>query len=252
MATQGLDDLVRSLPLIMTAAVLALLVALLLRARRLGQQRRQDHNRSTRAAVSDALSVPPEREGALHPTRRAASDLPEVGARQAHAPTQFPSTDATATPTAPVRAEPLQPNRPATAEAATAGPVEAPPLRRTADQIRTDLVRAEGADRTHMIADLHLKLGEALIGLGDPAAAAAELRKAIVSASRLRQHGTHASARLHLGDLAERQGDLTTACEHWQIARSLFQELAVRDRLAEAEHRMRRIGCPTDWVLNDF
>ena len=47
-------------------------------------------------------------------------------------------------------------------------------------------------------------------------------------------------------------GDLTTACEHWQIARALFHELKQGRDHAAVETRMLRNGCPTDWVLTDF
>jgi hypothetical protein len=112
--------------------------------------------------------------------------------------------------------------------------------------------RAEAAGETAALAELNLELAERHIAAGELAPAADRLRRSILVAARLRQHGTHASARLLLGDLAEREGDLTTACEHWQIARSLFEELKVADRRRAADSRMRRIGCPTDWVLNDF
>ncbi len=78
------------------------------------------------------------------------------------------------------------------------------------------------------------------------------LRKSIRLAAKLGQKQTHAGARLELGDLVREQGDLTTACEHWQIARGLFHELKRAGELAAAEKRMRQNGCPTDWVLNDF
>jgi hypothetical protein len=55
-----------------------------------------------------------------------------------------------------------------------------------------------------------------------------------------------------LGDLAHKDGDLTTACEHWQIARALFVELKQDGAHESVEVRMLRNGCPTDWVLTDF
>lgn len=78
------------------------------------------------------------------------------------------------------------------------------------------------------------------------------LRQSIRLAAKLGQKQTHADARLALGDLMREQGDLTTACEHWQIARGLLYELKNSGELAAAEKRMRQNGCPTDWVLNDF
>ncbi len=46
--------------------------------------------------------------------------------------------------------------------------------------------------------------------------------------------------------------DLTTACEHWQIARGLFFDMNDRELHKTAEGLMLRHGCPTDWVLTDF
>jgi hypothetical protein len=83
-------------------------------------------------------------------------------------------------------------------------------------------------------------------------AAADKLRNAIILASRIGDRQLHAAARLELGDIAQAEGDLHTACEHWQMARSLYEEEA---RAADAEacaNRMMRNGCPTDWVLTDF
>jgi hypothetical protein len=82
--------------------------------------------------------------------------------------------------------------------------------------------------------------------------AAAQLRLCVRLAAKLKQPAVEATARLELGDLARASGDLTTACEHWQMARTLFTTLKREtDRLA-AEQRMERARCPSDWVLNAF
>ena len=61
-----------------------------------------------------------------------------------------------------------------------------------------------------------------------------------------------AEVRMQIGDLMATNGDLTTACEHWQIARNLFDEINdVQSRL-QADDKMRKNGCPSDWVLTDF
>lgn len=78
------------------------------------------------------------------------------------------------------------------------------------------------------------------------------LRTAIHAAVRLGLPEEHAAARLELGDLARASGDLTTACEHWQIARGLYFDAGRSGDLALVEKRMSASGCPTDWVLNDF
>ncbi len=87
---------------------------------------------------------------------------------------------------------------------------------------------------------------------GQDDAAADRLREAIMLASSIRNDRLHARARLELGDIAEAQGDLTTACEHWQLARSLFEDERRTCDAGVCETRMARNGCPTDWVLTDF
>lgn len=90
------------------------------------------------------------------------------------------------------------------------------------------------------------------IAAGDRIAAAENLRGAILLASQSGDRRLHAAARLELGDIARHEGDLQTACEHWQLARSLFEEEQSPADAAQCEKRMNSNGCPTDWVLNDF
>ncbi len=87
---------------------------------------------------------------------------------------------------------------------------------------------------------------------GASPAAAALLRESILLAAAHGLSDQQALARLELGELARQDGDLITACEHWQIARGLFQDLKNKPRVKTIETRMREHGCPTDWVLNDF
>jgi hypothetical protein len=111
---------------------------------------------------------------------------------------------------------------------------------------------AEAAGRTDELPVLYLSLAHYRIETGSMADAEELLRKSIRGASRAQQKEVHAQARLVLGDLAHKSGDLTTACEHWQIARALFHELKRRGDHEAVEMRMLRNGCPTDWVLTDF
>lgn len=83
-------------------------------------------------------------------------------------------------------------------------------------------------------------------------AAAGSLREVILLAAANGLADQQAAARLELGELARQDGDLITACEHWQIARGLFYDLKNKPRVKAIETRMREHGCPTDWVLNDF
>lgn len=90
------------------------------------------------------------------------------------------------------------------------------------------------------------------IGQGRNQAASDHLRTALKLAAKARNAPVQAEARLELADLARAVGDLTTACEHWQIARALFYEMKSEAKLGETEGLMQKHGCPTDWVLNDF
>lgn len=97
-----------------------------------------------------------------------------------------------------------------------------------------------------------LVLAQNQINSGAPSAAAGALRDVIRLAAANGLHGQHATARLELGELSRLDGDLITACEHWQIARGLFYDLKNGTQVKVIETRMRDHGCPTDWVLNDF
>lgn len=87
---------------------------------------------------------------------------------------------------------------------------------------------------------------------GNDVAAADHLRRTIMLASGAADNTLHARARLELGDISQAEGDLITACEHWQLARSLFEEMLNAGDAKVCEKRMLGNGCPTDWVLTDF
>jgi hypothetical protein len=78
------------------------------------------------------------------------------------------------------------------------------------------------------------------------------LRSAAGYASLHGPLGCHAAARLQLAEAAYSAGDLTSACEQWQMARGAFLEDGQMDEHARIDRRMRDNGCPTDWVLTDF
>lgn len=113
---------------------------------------------------------------------------------------------------------------------------------------------AEAADKgdNAALAAAHLAYAKAEIADGRPGPAGDQLRSCLQFAARTRDRALQAEARLELAELSRATGDLTTACEHWQIARALFHELASKRELDETETLMRSHGCPTDWVLNDF
>jgi hypothetical protein len=111
---------------------------------------------------------------------------------------------------------------------------------------------AEKSGARERLPPLYLSLAQRRLADGEAAEAEELLRKSIRGATGPRCKDIHAHARVVLGDIAHANGDLTTACEHWQIARALFHELKqIRDHAA-VEARMLRNGCPTDWVLTDF
>lgn len=103
------------------------------------------------------------------------------------------------------------------------------------------------------VARLSLQLARDLIANGAHGEAVkSHLRRAIIIASRLKDDDTHAAARLELGDIMADEKDLTTACEHWQIARQIFWDSGAKAAQADVDRRMMANHCPTDWVLNDF
>ena len=141
--------------------------------------------------------------------------------------------------------------KPVTVPWATPSPPAVPSI--TTNALELALADAEQRFDDAAVAKLSLEMAQRLLADGQPDSfAATHLRRAIILASRLGDTTTHAAARLELGDLVAGQGDMTTACEHWQIARQIFWDGGESQMLAEADRRMIANGCPTDWVLNDF
>jgi hypothetical protein len=148
---------------------------------------------------------------------------------------------------------PAAARRPTPAQAPTpAAPVRPAPSRESLATLEARISEAERRGDEQALGRLHLEVALREREAGAPDRAAEALRRAIRIAARERQNDVHAAARLELGDLAEQMGDLTTACEHWQLARDLFHGLGRRGEVEAADKRMRTRGCPTDWVLNDF
>lgn len=182
---------------------------------------------------------------------RRAGDARAAGRRKASLPKTHASPDpAPLPPPAPVDA---------TAASALAPPPEAEPepdptavAALSAQRLAVRIAQAEAAGAEEELPRLYLDEARLLVLSGDAAQAADRLRKSLRSSARLGLKLEHARARLELGDIASSQGDLTTACEHWSIARGLLYELKRSDDIKKAEDRIRNNGCPTDWVLNDF
>jgi len=141
-------------------------------------------------------------------------------------------------------------------------PQQQPPAPEPADGMRREgeaaggfssaLERAEAEGDESKVADLHLARAREKLAAGGVEEAADQLRKSIRVATRTGNKKVHAEARLELAEIARVGGDLTTACEHWQIARGIFSDLKHAKGRDKAETLMREHGCPTDWVLNDF
>ncbi len=95
-------------------------------------------------------------------------------------------------------------------------------------------------------------LAKLLIARSARSEAAALLQSAALVARRAKLPVVHAQARIELADLARSDGDMTSACEHWQMAKLMFHETGRRmdqDRMADL---MRQNRCPTDWILTNF
>ncbi len=116
----------------------------------------------------------------------------------------------------------------------------------------TRIGAAEASNDHAALAGLHLTHAKAHMAAERHGEAADALRASLRAATLAKNKKMQAEARLELAELARAAGDLTTACEHWQMARSLFLSEKQTKELAETEAAMRRHGCPTDWVLNDF
>jgi tetratricopeptide (TPR) repeat protein len=109
----------------------------------------------------------------------------------------------------------------------------------------------KGPDKT-ALAPLYLELANARGRAGDETARMAALRSAAGYGALHGPHGAHAAARLNLAEAAYQAGDLTSACEQWQLARAAYQADGQADVQDKIDKRMRENGCPTDWVLTDF
>lgn len=141
----------------------------------------------------------------------------------------------------------------ASGDVTTTTATEDKPIEVTSSDVRQRSASAAPSAKTETAAARAL-LDEALgeRAAGNDAAAAECLRGAIMLAAKSGDRTLHAACRLELGDIVQAEGDLQTACEHWQMARSLFDDEQRAAEAAKCEKRMIQNRCPTDWVLNDF
>jgi tetratricopeptide (TPR) repeat protein len=118
--------------------------------------------------------------------------------------------------------------------------------------LQSRITTAEARRDTAGLAALYLALGRLEREAGRDGRALKALRSAAGLGALHGPKKVHAEARLELADAAYRAGDLTTACEHWQLARAALLDDGQRDASALIDKHMRDNGCPTDWVLTDF
>lgn len=175
--------------------------------------------------------------------RRRTPTPPEMLRAVPKADVALPDEAPTAAPAEPEPA--IAPPPPVVKREPHGGPVTRSPW---SDRIATAEAKGDGRD----LAALYLGWARDEIAGGNAISAGDHLRTAVRHAAQMKQPDTHADARLELAALARDAGDLTTACEHWQIARALFHDLKLAEKATDTERHMQRHGCPTDWVLNDF
>lgn len=232
------------LPLAMMATLIAILTVQQRRRARLADSERPVTGRYGIAVGSPVPKATVPRTGSAPVAR------PGPQANAAPAPATATPPSALTPRTEKVPSAPSAPPVPERKPAAGSAPIAAPSA--AVAEIAAKVARAEQLKDESRLPGLYLALGEAKLAAGSTAEGAEFLRKSIRSAIRSGDVEAHAKARLELGDLARASGDLTTACEHWQIARGLYFEARRSTELEAVESRMQRHGCPTDWVLNDF
>ncbi len=111
--------------------------------------------------------------------------------------------------------------------------------------------RLKTADNASLAA-LYLQIAGAHRELGDEPSRMTALRSAAGLGAIHGSRADHARARLELAEAAFDAGDMTGACEQWQMARTALLEDGQKEEHARIDKRMRDQGCPTDWVLTDF
>lgn len=119
-------------------------------------------------------------------------------------------------------------------------------------EIARTIEAAKAGEENVALADLYLVQAHAYQKLGDEKARMTALTAAAGYAALHGPPSTHAIARMQLAEAARNGGDLTSACEHWHLAREAFHASGHTEEHAKVEKLMRDNGCPTDWVLTEF
>ena len=136
--------------------------------------------------------------------------------------------------------------------AGAAAPAPETPLARAPQDIIDEISACEERNDNRKLGLLYLELALAYRA----AMRASECLRALQNCAGLAaMHGppeVHAQARVGLAEAAFEAGDLTGACEQWQMAKIIYHDSGAREAYASVDKRMRANGCPTDWVLTDF
>ncbi|RUP11142.1 hypothetical protein [Hyphomicrobium sp.] len=141
------------------------------------------------------------------------------------------------------------PISPAGKDAAVAEP---PPKLEDVETLNKKIELALARGEKTALSRLYYDLAAGHERLGNVEARMSALRSAAGYGALHGPGAAHAAARIALGEAAQQAGDLTTACEQWQMAKAAYLEAGDTDQQERVEKRMRENGCPTDWVLTDF
>ena len=115
-----------------------------------------------------------------------------------------------------------------------------------------DIRRLEQQGESVDLAKLYTERASLALEARDTPVAQEYFLKGLSMAGLVSAPEQQAFARMKLGDISHADGDLTTACEHWQLARDLYRECGEIDMASQVEEKMDENQCPTDWVLNQF
>ena len=124
-------------------------------------------------------------------------------------------------------------------------------LNKEADLLK-NIKRLEKQSESARLAELYSKRGSLALKAKDTALAQKYFLKALTMSEQVNAAEQQADARKNLGDIAFSGDDLTTACEHWQLARDHYLACGKPNLASAIEDQMSKNQCPTDWVLNGF
>lgn len=135
------------------------------------------------------------------------------------------------------------------------GAEERPPvlsLQEQEDNLSAAIEAAKSARDDLQISHNSVALARLLLARSARPQASVLLQSAVMSARRAKLPVVHAEARVELAELALADGDLTSACEHWQMAKLMFHEMGRRPDQERMADLMRTHRCPSDWILTNF